>query len=200
MGGSVAWLCHYKAGLAGSFSKHFSNGAVKTKRNPELSAGSLKPNSPTLGSRHLSESEMATFVSVSFPSPQHSGLSTVWLRFADLCSGGLFKPVLMLWQLWIASVTTGIFLCLDFGGILRFYWTLSTAFATLNKVLLKRKKSVNGSSVQDFYFSCAGVSWSYLTFVKTAEKNGISYNYSRVMMLGWFSILLPSLSSFCGVL
>lgn len=88
MGGSVAWLCHYKAGLAGSFSKHFSNGAVKTKRNPELSAGSLKPNSPTLGSRHLSESEMATFVSVSFPATCFA-LHGVYILFE--CSVSYFE-------------------------------------------------------------------------------------------------------------
>lgn len=72
------WAGLYKAGHACSFSAHFTQVRIERLRN------SLLPlhRNPTLG--HLSESEMATFVSVSFPSLQHSGLSTAWLTLADL--------------------------------------------------------------------------------------------------------------------
>lgn len=76
---------------------HVVNTSHTHTHEGELSPrGASKPNSPTPANRHLSESEMATFVSVSFPSHQHSGLSTAPLRHADLCSGGLFRPVLTL--------------------------------------------------------------------------------------------------------
>lgn len=94
MGGLVAGHGLYKAGHAGSCSKHFTHS--HRKKEELCTPGAPKPNSQTLTNGHLSESEMATFVSVSFPSHQHSGPSTARLRLADLCGGGLFRPVLTL--------------------------------------------------------------------------------------------------------
>lgn len=98
MGGSAGGLSLYKAGCLGSCSKHLTHD--HSHRRAEAfgpstavaAASASKPNSPALCSPHLSESEMATFVSVSFQFLQHWMLSAARVRPADLCTGGLFEP------------------------------------------------------------------------------------------------------------
>ncbi|XP_024921076.1 UPF0711 protein C18orf21 homolog isoform X1 [Cynoglossus semilaevis] len=70
MGGSAGGLSLYKAGCLGSCSKHLTHD--HSHRRAEAfgpstavaAASASKPNSPALCSPHLSESEMATFVSM----------------------------------------------------------------------------------------------------------------------------------------
>lgn len=96
VGQSLGSACIKLNGRAHVVNTSHTHGHIERKKEELSLPSASKPNSPTPANRHLSESEMATFVSVSFPSHQHSALSTAWLRPADLCSGGLFRPVLTL--------------------------------------------------------------------------------------------------------
>lgn len=99
---------YIKQDTQGMCSKHFKHFDTLTARDWVL----LVHRNQTLANRHLSESSMATFVSVSFPSHQHLGLSTAWITLIDLCAGGRLCPVLPLcnsgWRVfWWGLVTEG---------------------------------------------------------------------------------------------
>lgn len=117
----------------------FTHGHVESKRNSVL----LVLFETQLSNRHLSESEMATFVSVSFPSHQHSGLSTARLRLADPCRGGLFWPVLTLCNsgclVSLMGVTEGLEECWR-RVVNRYPLSLLVFFPTGRKVFCGHKK------------------------------------------------------------